>query len=61
MKTQDIRTWVPNEKDAKEVQDTPMLNTTARESVDMNESNDVGKELVNNETIKGPFGITGRH
>lgn len=56
-----LRSYSPTDSDAKEVDETPMLNTTARESVDMNESNVVGKELINSEKISGPFGAIGRN
>lgn len=60
-KVPNLRTFSPDSGDAKNVEDTKMLNTVARESVDMNESNEVGKELVNNNTVSGPFGMTGRN
>jgi hypothetical protein len=59
-KVPNLRTFRPDEGDAKNVENTKMLDTTARESVDMNESNEVGKELINSEKISGPFGATGR-
>lgn len=57
----DLRHFSPNSGDAKMVMDTKMLNTEARESVDNNEKNVVGKELVNNDSVDGPFGATGRN
>lgn len=60
-KVPDLRNFSPDASDAKNVEDTPMLNTVARESVDMGEANKVGKELVNNDGISGPFGAVGRH
>jgi hypothetical protein len=60
-KVPDLRNFSPMESQAKNVEDTKMLDTTARETVDQNESNDVGKELVNNEKVTGPFGFTGRN
>lgn len=46
MKVPNLKTWQPQESDAKPVEDTKMLDTTARESMDYNESNDVGKEHI---------------
>lgn len=45
-KVPNLRDWRPDDSDAKKVEDTKMLSTTARESVDMNESNVVGQESV---------------
>lgn len=56
-----LRTFSPDSSDAKDVDSTKMLATNARESVDMNESNQVGKELVNNTAVPSPFGATGRN
>lgn len=61
MRTPNLRDWRPDDSDAKHVDDTKMLNTTARESVDMNESNEVGKELVNATPNFGPLGAQGRN
>lgn len=60
-KVPDLRNFSPDSSQAKNVDQTKMLDTNARESVDMNESNDVGQELVNNGSISGPFGATGRN
>lgn len=60
-KVPDLRNFSPSDSQAKNVEDTKMLDTTARESVDMNESNEVGKELVNSDKVTGPFGLTGRN
>lgn len=60
-KVPDLRNFSPTDAQAKNVDDTKMLDTTARESVAMNEGNDVGKELVNNDKVSGPFGMTGRN
>lgn len=57
----DLRNFSPNSGDAKMVMDTKMLNTEARESVDNNEKNVVGRELVNSDPVDGPFGATGRN
>lgn len=47
-------------KEPKNVDDTKMLNTVARESVDMNESND-NKEHVVTHPDFGPLGAKGRY
>lgn len=60
-KVPDLRNFSPDSSQAKNVDQTPMLNTNARESVDMNESNDVGQELVTSKSISGPFGAQGRN
>ena len=54
-----LRDWEPSAGDAKHVDDTPMLNTTARESVNHNESNST-KEHVTTHPSFGPLGVTGR-
>lgn len=46
MKVPNLKTWQPNSSDAKNVEDTKMLNTEARESMNYNESNDVGEEHI---------------
>lgn len=61
MKVPNLREFSPDSGDAKNVEDTKMLNTTAHETVNMTESNEVGKELVNSDKISGPFGATGRN
>ena len=62
MKTPNLREFQPDSSQAKNVEDTPMLNTTARETVDMNESNEVGKELVNSDSPgSGTLGAVGRN
>jgi hypothetical protein len=60
-KVPNLRNFSPTDSQAKNVEDTKMLDTTAREAVDMNESNDVGKELVNNERVTSTLGATGRN
>lgn len=60
MKTPNLRDWQPTEGDAKHVDDTKMLSTTASETVDMNESNDT-KEYTTKAMSPGTLGVTGRH
>lgn len=60
-KVPNLRNFSPTESQAKNVDDTKMLDTVAHETVDMNESNDTGKELVNGDKVTGPFGLTGRN
>ena len=47
-------------KEPKNIDDTKMLNTTADESVNMNESND-NKEHVTTHPSFGPLGAKGRN
>lgn len=47
-------------KEPKHVEDTKMLNTVAKESVDMNESNDNKEHVVSHPNF-GPLGAKGRH
>jgi hypothetical protein len=47
-------------KEPKHVDDTKMLDTTARESVNMNEAND-NKEHVTTHASFGPLGAKGRN
>ena len=61
MKTPNLHDWRPSEGEAKEVMDTDMLDTTAHETVDMNESNEVGKEYVVSHPDFGELGAKGRH
>lgn len=59
MANANLRDWQPTEKDAKNVDQTPMLNTNARESRDHNESNSTS-EYVSTHPSFGPLGTTGR-
>ena len=61
MDVPNLRTWQPDSGDAKNVDDTKMLNTQGSDSVDMNQANVVGKELINKDKISGPLGATGRN
>lgn len=45
-KMPNLKTFQPSEGDAKNVMDTKMLSTTARESMNYNESNNVGEEHI---------------
>lgn len=60
-KVPNLRNFSPDAGDAKHVDDTKMLNTVARESMDHNESNEVGKEYSSGSgEVAGPFGAVGR-
>lgn len=61
MKTPNLHDWRPSDSEAKDVMQTDMLDTTAHETVDMNESNDVGKDTVNPTPDFGPLGAQGRY
>lgn len=61
MKTPNLHDWRPSEGEAKDVMQTDMLDTVAHESVDMNESNEVGKDTVNTTPDFGELGAKGRH
>jgi hypothetical protein len=60
VKTPNLHDWRPSEGEAKDVQQTNMLDTVAREAVDMNESNVVGKDTVNPTPDFGELGAQGR-
>jgi len=56
MKTPNLREWQPTEADAKNVDDTKMLNTTAREPNETVDAKNTNTEY----TVKhGPFGMLG--
>jgi len=61
MKTPNLHDWRPTEGEAKNVDSTKLLNTEAHETVDMNESNTVGKDTVNSTPDFGPLGAQGRN
>jgi hypothetical protein len=61
MKTPNLHDWRPSEGEAKDVEATDLLDTTAQETVDMNESNEVGKDTVNPTPDFGPLGAKGRN
>ena len=60
MKTPNLHDWRPSDSEAKDVQQTSMLDTTAHETVDLNESNVVGVDTVNPTPDFGDLGATGR-
>lgn len=60
-KVPNLRNFQPTADQAKKVEDTKMLDTTARESTNMNEGNEVGKEYSSGSgKVSGPFGAVGR-
>lgn len=59
--TPDLRTWNPSDKDAKDVEDTKMLNTTARETPDTVTATNNNEELVNKHPDFGELGAKGRN
>ena len=61
MKTPNLHDWRPSESEAKNVEDTKMLDTEAHETVDMNESNVVGKDTVTTHPDFGELGAKGRN
>lgn len=60
MQTPNLHDWRPTEGQAKDVDQTKLLNTEAHETVDMNESNVVGKDTVNPTPNFGKLGAQGR-
>lgn len=60
-KVPNLREFNPMESQAKNVDDTKMLDTEARESVNMNESNKVGEEFVNTSPKMPALGAKGRN
>lgn len=56
-----IREWEPTDKDAKHVDDTPMLNTTAHETPDTVSAKNKNVEHVTITPDPGPLGAKGRH
>lgn len=60
-KVPDLRNFSPMESQAKNVDDTKMLDTEAHESVNMNESNKVGEEFVNSSPKMPTLGSKGRN
>lgn len=61
MKTPNLHDWRPSASEAKDVDSTDLLNTEAHESVNMNESNEVGKDTVNPTPNFGELGAKGRN
>lgn len=58
--TPNLRVWQPTDGDAKDVEETKMLNTTARETPDTVKANNEQKEYVVSHKDFGPLGATGR-
>lgn len=60
-KTHDLRSWNPSAGDAKKVEDTKMLDTTARETPDTVSATNENKEHVVTHPDFGTLGAKGRH
>lgn len=60
-KTPNLRDWNPSAGDAKNVEDTKMLDTTARETPDTVTANNDNKETVVTHPDFGTLGAKGRH
>lgn len=60
-RNKNLREWEPTDSDAKHVDQTKMLNTTARETPDTVTANNSTKEHVTSHPSFGPLGINGRH
>lgn len=56
-----LRDWEPTDAQAKNVEDTKMLNTTARETPDTVNATNSNKEDTNKTPNFGPLGAMGRH
>lgn len=61
MKTPNLHDWRPSASEAKNVDQTDLLDTEAHETVDLNESNVVGKDTVNPTPSFGELGAKGRN
>jgi hypothetical protein len=59
--TPNLHDWRPNAATAKEDEDTNLLNTEAHETVDLEESNVVGKDTVSETPNFGQLGAQGRN
>lgn len=59
--TPNLHDWRPNAASAKDVMTTKLLDTEAHETVDLEESNVVGKDTVSETPNFGELGATGRH
>lgn len=59
--TPNLHDWRPSDGEAKDVMSTKLLNTEAHETVDLEESNVVGKDTVNATPNFGELGATGRN
>ncbi len=60
MENPNLRDWQPRDGDAKDVEDTKMLNTQAREASETVTANNMNKEDVNPTPDFGPLGAAGR-
>lgn len=56
----DLRMWEPRDSEAKDVEDTKMLNTQAHETPDTVDGENENKELVNDTPGFGELGARGR-
>lgn len=59
--TPNLRTWEPDASDAKNVDDTKMLNTNARETPETVTANNMNKEDTNPTPNFGDLGAKGRN
>ena len=59
--TPDLRTWQPKDGDAKDVEDTKMLSTTAHETPDTVTAENNNEELVVKHPAFGELGAKGRN
>lgn len=59
-KTPNLRTWEPDAGDAKHVDNTKMLDTTAKETPDTVNGTNSNTETVVSHPQFGPLGATGR-
>ena len=60
-KTPNLRTWEPKDGDSKDVMDTKMLNTQAREVMETVDAKNSNTEDTNPTPDFGPLGAQGRH
>ena len=59
--TPNLREWEPKDSDAKHVDDTKMLDTTARETPETVTANNSNTETTQKTPAFGPLGAKGRH
>lgn len=59
-KLPNLRTWEPKDSDAKDVMDTKMLNTQAREAAETVSADNKNVEDTNSTPNFGELGATGR-
>lgn len=60
-KTPNLRNWQPMESEAKNVDDTKMLDVTAREPAENVSATNTNDEYVNDTPSFGPLGAKGRN